>query len=331
MKHIVLKNMSRVAKENARLRLLKQQRKNQIKSVIVRIKSVILFVLKQTGSKGHRLLLLFIIMLLVTTMLLSSAAFAGESPNSSSEAAGFTVAVAVAGATTVFTFLLGLRYLIMGDTASGLIKEGKTAGSELISQGTAAGSELISQGKAAGSELMDKGKNDATTILGADSAKDLVDQLVSSVNPLTHIRAQSQTARDKMGLFVKKILKSCHSNDPSPSQWLEGLEGLDSEKVKASHGFQTLLKALDNPEQIDKFFAETSDEEIESMAEFVLISMSRPNSSAGGEMVSVAEPLICLNAWFVVFILALKLAPFYLYFWICIKQRIGNLRLIKSL
>ena len=136
-----------------------------------------------------------------------------------------------------------------------------------------------------------------------------------------------------MEILLKKILTNQRSSKTSTSQWVDDLENQltslgESGKTRITEGLQNVLKALEKANQgdIDTAFAGLTETDMEAMADYVCVSMSRPNSLSGeGSLPSIMEPL-CLHysLIFPLLILILKLAPFSLYIWILTKNWLAN-------
>lgn len=259
MKHIVSKNLSRIIKEEARLRLLRRQRKDQIKSIIVLVQKY-----AYRLKKPQLRVLLFIIMLLVTTMFFSSAAFAAGSsdiPNIPNEAK-WSAALMFAGMATVGAFIGGLRYLL-GDSVSGLINQRKDAGNELINNSKDAGNELIANA----GNVVDKKVQVVTA-----AVDDRIVTATNAINPISHV----QKLGDNAASLVKKVLTK--ANDALTSN--TGFTNLEEEfKIKLQSGLQQAMTDLDATGDVNMALQNMGQQEIEMLAEYTVIS--REPSTAG--------------------------------------------------
>lgn len=281
-----------------------------------RVKHIVIFI-RRRFKKNGRFILIRIALIFIYMVGASPIAFCDDGGLSSKE---IITALTIAGVTTASFLILGVRYFLFGNTASGLIDQGKNVGTELLSKAKDNAKEISTH-------LLDKTKTDAQQVLGADSAKELVDQLISSINPLNQVRLQSDAAKAKMEILLRKIFQNHISNKASTSQWVEAQWSSlrENDQTRVAEGLQSVLKALekDNPHDINKAFGDLTDTDMETLADYVCVSLSRPNSGAGSiEAPSIVEPL-CLQypSFFIIFILlVLKLAPFYLYIGIKLKR-----------
>ena len=146
---------------------------------------------------------IFIILIQILLLIVTPVAFA-ESKIPISGEEKLTIGLALAGMLTVGTFILGLRYIVMGDSVTGVIDKAKTSGNELITNAKTSGDELVTKAEAAGSRLIDHAGNTidqkvelVTTALYSRTAK-----LSDAINPGTHVQALEDTTVH----LIKKVL-----------------------------------------------------------------------------------------------------------------------------
>ena len=265
----------------------------------------------------------------------SSIAFCDDGSLSGKDLA---TALTIAGTATVGVAILGIRYLIMGgpvstllgDSVSGLINKTKDAGNELITSAENAGNELITSAENAGNELITSAENAGNRWVGhagstvnqevrviTAAVDDRIAIVTNAINPVTHVQAMG----DRAAGFVKKVLNK--ANDALTSN--SGFAHVEEEvKTRLHTGLQKALANLEKTGDVNTALQNMTQEDMSMLAEYTVISRE-PSTAGSAEMASVMEPL-CLqysSLVFVVLILALKLAPLYLYIWIRTKQIFG--------
>ena len=243
----------------------------------------------------------------------SSIAFCDDGSLSGKDLA---TALTIAGTATVGVAILGIRYLIMGgpvstllgDSVSGLINKTKDAGNELITSAENAGNRWVGH---AGSTV-----NQEVRVITA-AVDDRIAIVTNAINPVTHVQAMG----DRAAGFVKKVLNK--ANDALTSN--SGFAHVEEEvKTRLHTGLQKALANLEKTGDVNTALQNMTQEDMSMLAEYTVISRE-PSTAGSAEMASVMEPL-CLqysSLVFVVLILALKLAPLYLYIWIRTKQIFG--------
>ena len=276
---------------------LKRFYKNNVNKV--QLFKLLRFIEKQLKNK-------LMIIILALLLLFPSVAYADGIDNLLKEHA-------LAGALIISASIMvcGIRYLIMGDSAAGLID--KTAG--LIDKTKNAGNDIITNAEGAGTRLIEHAGN--TLEQKANGIMTGVDARVSSVsdaiNPVSHAQAMGENAVQ----FVKKVLNKAKDALNSNS----GFANVEEEvKIRLQTGLQKTLADLDKSGDVTAALQHMTQEDITMVAEYTVISRE-PSTAGSIEMVSVLEPLSCVSyCIFPALVFVLLMLPFSLYFWIKIKK-----------
>lgn len=280
---------------------LKRFYKNNVNKV--QLLKLLRFIEKQLKNK-------LMIIILALLLLFPNVAYADGIDNLLKEHA-------LAGALIISASIMvcGIRYLIMGDSAVGLIDKTKNAGNDVISNAKNAGNDVITNAEGVGTRLIDHAGN--TLEQKANGIMSGVDARVTSVsdaiNPVSHAQAMGENAVQ----FVKKVLNK--ANDALNSN--SGFANVEEEvKIRLQTGLQRTLADLDKTGNVNAALQNMTQEDMAMLAEYTVISRE-PSTAGSIEMVSVLEPLSCMSyCIFPALVFALLMSPFILYFWIKIKK-----------
>lgn len=264
--------------------------------------------------KKRRFLIIRISVIIIYVIGTSPIVFCDDGGLSGKE---LMTALTVAGTVTASIVILGIRYLIMGDSASGLLGDSVSG---IIENGKDAANELINNAEASGTRLIDHTANTVnekvSVITGAVDER--IATVTNAINPVTHVQAVG----DKAVNFVKKVLNK--ANDALNSN--DGFANVEEEvKTRLHTGLQKALADLNQTGDVNAALQNMSQEEMTMLAEYTVISRE-PSTVGSVEMPSIMEPLCLQYSNLILFalIVMLKLAPFYLYYYICIKQKIRS-------
>lgn len=309
-------------------KVLQRVKPSIIKIIIVtkeRVKSII-YIFKTIIKKRKTWIKILLIQILVSSV--PSVAFAAGSPELPNEAK-LGGALAAAGVVTVTTFVIGIRYLILGNSVSTITDSAVSSVDRIFERFDQLIKKYIGESNPSGSSStsnaapvneITRGQIELTADRILDKLGKTMDERVDRLNPITY----AQNTTDKMASFIKKVLNNTRTD--RTHEWLANLEhkvdGLEQDnKVRLQSAIQKLMKDLEKQGgNLDEAFKDIDPAELENMADYVCVTASR--SSGTGEMASIMEPF-CLqypSVFIILTLLVLKLAPFYLYIGIKLKR-----------
>lgn len=271
------------------------------------------FYLKKTiilYFKKSRFLTMRILLIVISIIGTSPIAFCDDGGLNAKD---LTSALTIAGVATASIVILGIRYLIMGNSATGILGDSVSG---LIDKTKQTGNELITNAENAGNRLIDHVGHTVEKQTGAitGAVDERIETVTHALNPVTHMQAVG----DKAVNFVKRVLNKAndalHSND--------GFANLEEEvRTRLHTGLQKALADLNQTGDVNAALQNMSQEEMTMLAEYTVISRE-PSTVGSVEMASIMEPLCLQYSNLILFalIVMLKLAPFYLYYYICVKQ-----------
>lgn len=282
--------------------LLKRRLKTFLKAFL---KTFLKHYLKHSSDQYRIKLLQFmqtLLLIILALLFFPTIAFADDSSEIK-----FAVGLAAAGVVTVTAFIMGTRYIILGDsvsnmtsnltsTVSGTVKKLDNIIIKYIGEQSSS-SEEAGSSKNIQPEIT-QGQIELTADRILNKLGKCMDERVDRLNPLTH----AQGAQEKLAAFIKKVLSNRNNEK---NQWATNLErkvnllGSDKE-IQIETGMQKLMKDLDKKgADLEEALKTLTTEDLELFAEYAIVSVSRANSAAGehaapasAEMASVLEPLL---------------------------------------